>query len=83
MFMVQVLLTSGKYTFYRQSKIPEALIIKTKGGSMGQQYYSWAMPLNFAAASHIGKLKGNYEEKEQQISPNTSSRAKVCEELGY
>jgi len=44
---------------------------------MGQQYYSWVMQLNFAAASHIGKLKGNYEEKEQQISPNTSSSAKI------
>jgi hypothetical protein len=40
LFMLHMLLTSGKDKVYGLSKTPEALITKTQGGSPGQVYCS-------------------------------------------
>ena len=73
MYMIHVLTTSGRDKVSGLSRAPEALNVKTVGGTPGHVYCSRAIQLMFAAGRHIGTLTDNEEAKERS-APNSAPR---------
>jgi len=73
MYMIHVLTTSGRDKVSGLSRAPEALNVKTVGGTPGHVYCSRAIQLMFAAGRHIGTLTDN-EEAKGRSAPNSAPR---------